>query len=329
MLFSTNLLNILTTSSYKGIGKSWIVNNTKKHKNYESLIHALNKDSKEQDQITLEDFDKRKKLIENELWKLEEHIDGAVAIGDKDFPKCRGIAKSSEQPIVLFYRGDLNLLSEINKNITVIGLLNPEEEIESIEKVVVSELVKKGATIISGLALGCDSIAHRQTIESHGKTIAILPCPLNKIIPAANKQLADDIVGNNGLLITEYYTKERSRTELYSRYIERNRLQALFSNTVILVASYAKNNEGKDSGSRHAMQFALDYSIPRAVIYDSETDSDKEMYDLNRQIIREHNNITVINKNNMHTSLLKIANQQPAITKNNSQQNSIFDYIQK
>ena len=186
--------------------------------------------------ITLEDFESNKKRIREDILKLEGFIDGIVAIGDETFPHYRGKVKNSEQPIVLFYRGDISLLKATNKNIAVIGLLNPDSDIEKIEQEVVSELVENGATIVSGLALGCDSIAHMQTLRSNGKTIAILPSPLSKILPAKNIELANEIARKNGLLITEYYADAKSKMEFGGRYQERDRLQALFSDYYYFVS---------------------------------------------------------------------------------------------
>ena len=103
----------------------------------------------------------------------------------------------------------------------MIGLLTPSQEIEAIERKLVSGLVTNGAVIVSGLALGCDSIAHLQTLDSNGKTVAILPSPLNDIMPAKNRGLATDIVANGGLLISEYLTAPKSKMELSGRYQER------------------------------------------------------------------------------------------------------------
>ena len=91
------------------------------------------------------------------------------------------------------------MLDTANKNISVIGLLNPTEEIEMREQKLVAEFVRRGATIVSGLALGCDSISHREALNSNGKTIAILPSPLTSILPASNKGLAFQIVDEGGL----------------------------------------------------------------------------------------------------------------------------------
>jgi len=325
MNYSENSINILTAKTYKGIGRAWIVKNLKGNESINTIVSLLNRDSKEDYHITVEDFENNSKTIKNDILKLEGFMDGVIAIGDNNFPLYRGKVKNSEQPIILFYRGDLNLLKPTNKNIAVIGLLNPDSDTEIIEQEVVTELVKNGATIISGLALGCDSIAHRQTIRSNGKTVAILPSPLNNILPTANKELSNDIVKNNGLLITEYYENVKSKMELSTRYQERDRLQALFSDSIILSASYAKNDLGNDSGSRLAMEYALSYSIPRAVIYDPVTDINNPKYDLNRQLIREQKEIIIINRNNLSSTVKKIMLNKPDVKNNQSYQSNLFN----
>ena len=126
-----------------------------------------------------------------------------------------------------------------------------------------------------------------------------------------NKGLADEIVKNHGLLITEYYEKAKSKMEFSGRYQERDRLQALFSDCVVLTASYAKNDLGNDRGSRLAMEYAASYSILRSVIYDSEIDVGNPKYDLNRQLIKEQGGIVVINRKNIDSTVEIIVCNQP------------------
>lgn len=306
MKCSENGINILTTKTYKGVGNAWIVKNIKGHENTETIISLLNAKSKENEIITIDDFEFKKDNIKEQLGYLEDSCDGLVAFGDKDFPKYRGDVKQSEQPIFLFYKGDIELLDINNKNISVIGLLKPDEKIESRERKIVEEIVKQNTTIISGLAFGCDSIAHQQAIIS-GKTIAILPNTLNDIIPAKNRNLAYEIVEEGGLLISEYYEAFKSKKELFSRYKERDRLQALFCDTIILAASYAQDSATRwnmhgqklDSGARFAMEYAKNYNIPRAVMYNQDTDINNPMFDLNRQLIMEQEDITIVTKRNL------------------------------
>lgn len=309
MNISDNALNVLAAKSYRGIGRAWILKNFKGNDATVKLAALINESAKEGRPITQFDFESVRSNIKESISKLASFSDGVVAIGDKDFPSCRGNVKNSDQPVVLFYRGDLSLLSRTNRNVAVIGLLTPDKDTEIVEGEMVSRLVKRGATIVSGLALGCDSVAHRQALRSKGKTVAILPSPLNEILPSENRKLAEEIVKNGGLLISEYYEKPRSKMELSGRYQERDRLQALFSDCVILTASYAKNDLGLDSGSRLAMEYAKNYSIQRAVMYDSARDSENPKFDLNRQLLSERAGVFVINSENMDSTLEEIASQ--------------------
>ena len=217
--------------------------------------------------------------------------------------------------MVLFYKGDISLIENPNNNVAVIGVLTPLGDVEQREREVVKMLVDKGVTIVSGLALGCDSISHDETLRNNGKTVAVLPSPLNDIMPKSNLRLANEILESGGLLVTEYYEPISSKYELSSRYIKRDRLQAMFSKCVLLAASYAENREGKDCGSRHALSKAKEHGISRAVIYNAETDSGNQMFDLSRQIINEGGAL-ILKPNDLAATIEKIVGQKIAEQKN-------------
>lgn len=334
MKYTDNALNILTTKSYKGIGNAWIVKNLKGNESIETIVSLLNKTIKGE-QTNEDEFERLKNNFEKKLIEKfdNELCDGIVALGDKDFPQHRGNVKDSERPIFLYYKGNIDLLSIDNKNITVIGLLNPEGDIEERERKIVAQFVKNGATIVSGLAFGCDSISHQQALDSNGKTVAVLPSPLNSIMPARNKGLAFQIVEEGGLLVTEYGTDFKSQMELSSRYKERDRLQALFCDTIILAASYAQNSAERwkmfgqklDSGARLAMGFAKDYGIPRAVMYDEHIDNNNPMFDLNRDLIKEQNDITIITQDNISDKVKKVMQKNQTTNNKSPIQGSLFD----
>lgn len=324
MKLTENAINVMATRIYKGIGRAWIIKNLSAPKSDVEIVRLLNGSSNIGDQVTIDDFNRKKSMLRRILANSIGSVDGVVALGDKDFPLHRGVVKNSEKPIFLFYRGDLTLLTEKSNNVAVIGLLNPDQQIEAVEREIVAGLVQNGAVIVSGLALGCDSIAHRQALDSKGRTMAILPGPLNDVMPAKNRGLAEEIVKSGGLLISEYLTVAKSKMELSGRYQERDRLQALFSDSIVLSASYAKNNMGNDSGSRLAMGYAKDYLIPRVVIYDEEKDADNPMYDLNRQIISEGLDVIVVNSQNKSSVLGDILRLKPVITDKRSVQQSMI-----
>ncbi|MDY0134710.1 MAG: DNA-processing protein DprA [Atribacterota bacterium] len=310
MNYTSNALNVMAARTFKGIGRAWLAKNLATVKTTNEIVDLLNKSIKNQQPVTLDDFERKKVLLQHLLEKNSAYIDGVTAIGDSDFPRYRGTVKPSEQPAFLFYRGDLRLLGANSNNIAVIGLLEPDAETEHFERKVVAELVTRGAVIVSGLAFGCDSIAHRQTLESGGKTVAILPSPLSNIIPAANRDLAGEIVESSGLLISEYLTEAKAKMEMTGRYQERDRLQALFSNAVVLSASYAKNDQGNDSGSRLAMGYAKDYELTRAVLYDPKTNANNPKYDLNRQIMNEQPPAIIIDSESIEVGVSQLLGLQ-------------------
>lgn len=232
---------------------------------------------------------------------LEKEPDsGMLCVFDEGFPCINPMTKNSEKPYLLFYRGNIELLQTLNNNVAVIGLIDPTENIETRERKIVEKLIESKLVIVSGLAKGCDEIAHRVCVENKAKTIAILPTSLAKIAPASNRVLADRIVETGGLLVTEYYQEAESRNEAIGRYIERDRLQALFSKAVIMIASY--NHGDGDSGSRHAMKYAESFATSRFVMYQN-TDNDDIQFGLNRYLLSQ-GGVSVITPN--HIEELKV-----------------------
>lgn len=240
--------------------------------------------------------------FENSLFYKEyfdsEVIDGVLGAFDEEFPVINHLVKNnSEKPVLLFYKGDISLLNNLNNNVAIIGTTSVSKSIELRETELVKSLVKGGLTIVSGLAPGCDSIAHNVTIKNKGATVAILPSTLKRIIPVENEGLANNIVKNGGLLVTEYYLEPTNTFEPAKRYIDRDRLQAMFTKAVILVASFRKGDG--DSGSRHAMESAQKYGIGQYVIFNEENDRKEDIFGLNSDLIDDKNRSVKIITNNV------------------------------
>lgn len=227
-----------------------------------------------------------------EDFKLLDDNQSMICPYDETFPSINKEINFSEKPFLLFCKGDVSLLKLTNQSVAVIGVTNPEERIIKREKKIVNSLIKQNQIIISGLAKGCDTIAHEICVKNKGKTIAILPSTIDKIAPSINKNLADKILETKGLLISEYFKEPLSKTESLKRYIERDRLQALFSKAIILIASYRKG-EG-DSGSRHTMEYAKKYNLYRYVMFDNKIDKDNIQFGLNYDLIKFNKDIKII-----------------------------------
>lgn len=115
------------------------------------------------------------------------------------------------------------------------------------------DLVKQNITIVSGMALGIDTIAHNTTLECKGKTIAVLGCGFNCIFPKENIDLYQKIIDNKGLVISEYPPDEEASS---NNFLERNRIvsgisigilviEAAFRSGTSVTASLAKKQNKK------------------------------------------------------------------------------------
>ena len=222
--------------------------------------------------------------------KLQEKSLNIVCAFDDNFPMIDNNIKNSEKPFLFVYKGNIELLSNTRNNAAVIGVLSPTPDIESREQKIVKELVDNNLVVVSGLARGCDTIAHKTCLTCNGKTIAILPTTFDDLYPKENKKLASVIIENGGLVITEYVNKPQNKYEGIKRFIERDRLQAMFSKAVILIASF-RQGQG-DSGSRHAMQKAKEYGKFRYVMFNQKTDLNKEIFGLNKDLL--DNQVTIL-----------------------------------
>jgi len=111
------------------------------------------------------------------------------------------------------------------------------------------QLAEQGVVIISGLALGVDAIAHQAALDASGKTIAVLPGPLETIYPRSHQQLAEQILEQGGALVSEY---PEGTEPFRTNFIARNRLVAGLCDTLLITEAAEK------SGSLHTARFALE-----------------------------------------------------------------------
>ena len=123
-----------------------------------------------------------------------------ITIIDDEYPE--ELRQMYKPPFVLYYEGDISLLSDTHNKLAVVGTRKPSEYGIEVTKNLVSE-VAKDFVIISGLAYGIDSIAHESCVNANGKTIAVLGNGLNKYYIEDNVELFEEIKKNH-LVITEF-----------------------------------------------------------------------------------------------------------------------------
>ena len=189
----------------------------------------------------IENFEK---IILKDFSVMQAFCIDFVHCKDKNYPVM--LNQVYDAPYGLFVRGNLSVLN--TPAVSIVGTRNPSVSGFKTTFNFSKELTTLGYTVVSGLALGIDTAAHKGTILS-GKTIAVLACGLENIYPSANKKLAVEIIKNGGCLISEYSPGE---PPLKWRFIQRNRIISGLSEATVVMESPPK------SGALITADFALE-----------------------------------------------------------------------
>ena len=157
-----------------------------------------------------------------------------IEIDKKNIEYPQKLINIAKPPQKLYVEGNVELLNSIG--IAVIGSRHHSEYGKRMCKAFTKELVQNGATIISGLAEGIDTIAHTTCLENGGNTVAVLPCGFKHIFPKQNYHLFKDIVNLGSVAISEYEPKIYAES---NQFLERNRIVAGLSiGTLVIEAGY-------------------------------------------------------------------------------------------
>lgn len=152
----------------------------------------------------------------------------------------------------LFYAGNFSELAA-RPCVAIVGSRKLTPYGRAVTTTLAGDLARAGVVIVSGLAIGIDSVAHQAALDAGGLTIAVLPSGLDHIYPAHHQRLADRILHNGGALVTEYAKGGGSPQK--HQFIARNRIIAALSQGVLITEAAAK------SGSLHTANFALEQGI--------------------------------------------------------------------
>lgn len=164
-------------------------------------------------------------------WQSSSDQRHIITMQDERYPAL--LLQTVNPPPVLFVHGDAALLSQLQ--LAIVGSRNPTPTGISITQDFARLLANAGLVITSGLALGIDAAAHRGALVTGGKTIAVLGTGLDKVYPGQNRQLAADIVQQQGALVSEFPTGTPPLPENFPR---RNRVvSGLSTGTLITEAT--------------------------------------------------------------------------------------------
>jgi DNA processing protein len=168
-----------------------------------------------------------------------------AGLGEADYPER--LSEVYAPPPVLYVRGRL-VPGEGPRSVAVVGARAASPPGRALARALARDLASAGATIVSGLARGTDTEAHRGALDAGGRTVAVLGSGLDRIYPPENEELAGR-VAEDGALVSEFPLGSAPRPENFPR---RNRVIAGWCRAVVVVEAGAK------SGALSTARAALD-----------------------------------------------------------------------
>lgn len=201
----------------------------------------------------------RRKKLEPEKYAQSMTKSGIkwLSVFDDNYPKL--LAQIYDPPVVFFYKGEI--LPSDERAIGVVGSRKMTDYGKVVTENFTAKLVEGGLTIVSGLARGIDSTAHKKALEDGGRTIAVLGGGLNNIFPPENTGLAEKIASGFGAVVSEFAPDALS---VAGNFPARNRIIAGLSLAVLVTEA------ASDSGSLITARLAVEagrevFAIPGPV----------------------------------------------------------------
>ena len=183
---------------------------------------------------------------ERELKFMEAHRIRAIAFGSDEYP--RRLDECADAPAVMYYRGSADL--NAGRMISVVGTREPTDYGRDWTARLMEELAPYNPVVVSGLAYGIDTVAHRRALANGLQTVGILAHGLDRIYPHSNRSMAREMTEQGGLL-TEFMSGTHPDAQNFPR---RNRIVAGLSDAVVVVET------GEKGGSLITVDIANSYN---------------------------------------------------------------------
>ena len=219
-------------------------------------LYNLNFSIKKLEKIVIDIISSKNNVNLEKLEKdLEDKNIKIITFLDNKYPK--NLLHIYDYPILLYLKGNDNILN--NKAISIVGCRDATEYGKYVAKEISKKLSKNNIIVVSGLARGIDSMAHIGCVLNKKSTIGVLGCGIDIVYPKENKKVYEEILKNNGAIISEYYLGMEPRRENFPM---RNRIVSGISDGIIVVE--AKQRSGSLITANLALEQGKDvYAIPR------------------------------------------------------------------
>jgi DNA protecting protein DprA len=196
----------------------------------------------------------------------ERHDARILSPLDAEYPRL--LAATKDDPFIIYVQGVLSRTPD--RSVAVIGTREPTAHGEVIAKRIASFFAESGWSVVSGLAIGCDALAHQAALDVAGHTVAVLAHGLQMIAPSKHKRLAQDILAQGGALVSEY---PFGQAVLPNQYVKRDRTQAGMAQGVVMIQSDIKG--GSLYASRASLEYGRWLAVPNPTPRDRERQEPK------------------------------------------------------
>jgi DNA processing protein len=169
---------------------------------------------------------------EEEVKFIEKYKIRPLFITDENYPKR--LLNCYDSPVLLYYRGNANLNN--TRIISVVGTRNNSDYGKMVCEKFIEDLKSENILVVSGLAFGIDTIAHKAALKNNLQTVAVLAHGLDRIYPTQNKQVAKQMTEQGGLL-TDFISNTNPDKQNFPK---RNRIVAGICDAVIVIESSKK-----------------------------------------------------------------------------------------
>ena len=193
-------------------------------------------------------------LAADELDRVKSMGASVVPLDAGNYPKR--LQEIYDPPLVLYLNGNAEVISQVG--LAVVGTRHPTPYGSGIAERLTSDLAARGLVIISGMARGIDTAAHRGALNGHGKTVAVWGTGIDVTYPKENQKLADQILASGGAIISEFPLGTFPAPQ---NFPIRNRIISGMSIGVLVIEA------GEYSGTRVTARCALEqgrdvYAVP-------------------------------------------------------------------
>ena len=253
--------------SLKGIGPRTVLEVIRKHRG--SLLGTVRLDANFAESLNVGKVNRALQASQLSWEELEESaydiLDSADSIHARVLNPCspmypKRLLVNKNFPPILYCLGDLSAIDP-EKSVAMVGTRNPTDFGARMGRRLAELFAADEYVVVSGLALGCDTMAHEGALDAKGRTVAVLPTPIgSRVYPKQNQELSERILASGGALVTEYPPNmQLSEKQLMANLVTRDEWQPGLADGLVAFETSI------DGGTRHAMKHAQDTGTPIAV----------------------------------------------------------------